>query len=88
MGERHVLDEEAFEAISGGVLRTIYNDASDYTYIRENPGYGSAVCFKAANGVKLDTTGETFKKDGYTWYEVHLEDGSDNGWIAGSLIGY
>ena len=88
MDRRHMLNGEELEAISGGVLRTIYNDASDYTYIRENPGYGGTVCFKAANGVRLDTTGNTFKKDGYTWYEVHLEDGSDNGWIAGSLIGY
>ena len=27
-------------------------------------------------------------KDGYVWYEITLENGSDNAWIAGSLIGY
>jgi hypothetical protein len=35
-----------------------------------------------------DSISEKLTKDGYTWYEVHLESGSDNGWVAGSLIGY
>ena len=34
------------------------------------------------------TTGNKIKKDGYVWYEITLENGSDNAWIAGSLIGY
>ena len=33
-------------------------------------------------------TSEKAPKDGYVWYEITLENGSDNAWIAGSLIGY
>ncbi len=36
----------------------------------------------------LKYTGNKIKKDGYVWYEITLENGSDNAWIAGSLIGY
>ena len=84
----NMINEEALEAVTGGVTRTVYNDSCEYTNIRENPGFGGTVCFKAANGTKLVTTEKNNKKDGYTWYEVHLESGSDNGWVAGSLIGY
>ncbi len=43
---------------------------------------------KLNNGTKVKTTGNKIKKDGYVWYEITLENGSDNAWIAGSLIGY
>ena len=89
MNEKNMkISEEALAAVIGGVTRTVYNDSCDYTNIRENPGFGGTVCFKANNGERVVTTGNTVEKDGYVWYEVHLERGSDDGWIAGSLIGY
>ncbi len=48
----------------------------------------SKVITKLNNGTKVKTTGNKIKKDGYVWYEITLENGSDNAWIAGSLIGY
>ena len=76
-----MINEMALEEVIGGVT-------CSYTNVREEPGFKGTVCFKANNGTRVVTTGETIKKDGYVWYQVHLESGSDDGWIAGSLIGY
>ena len=83
-----MINEMALEEVIGGVTRTVQNDACSYTNVREEPGFTGTVCFKANNGTRVVTTGETVKKDGYVWYEVTLLDGSDNAWIAGSLIGF
>ena len=79
---------EALEEITGGKIVTVANDAVNYANIRHTPGLNGKVAAKVYNGTKLRTTGLKVKKDGYVWYEVTLLDGSDNAWIAGSLIGF
>ena len=79
---------EALEEITGGKIVTVANDAVNYANIRHTPGLNGKVAAKVYNGTKLRTTGLKVKKDGYVWYEVTLIDGSDNAWIAGSLIGF
>ena len=79
---------EALEEITGGKIVTVANDAVNYANIRHTPGLNGKVAAKVYNGTKLRTTGLKVEKDGYVWYEVTLLDGSDNAWIAGSLIGF
>ena len=79
---------EALEEITGGKIVTVANDAVNYANIRHTPGLNVKVAAKVYNGTKLRTTGLKVTKDGYVWYEVTLLDGSDNAWIAGSLIGF
>jgi len=79
---------EALEEITGGKIVTVANDAVNYANIRHTPGLNGKVAAKVYNGTKLRTTGLKVTKDGYVWYEVTLLDGSDNAWIAGSLIGF
>ena len=79
---------EALEEITGGKIVTVANDAVNYANVRHTPGLNGKVAAKVYNGTKLRTTGNKVKKDGYVWYEVTLLDGSDNAWIAGSLIGF
>ena len=74
--------------ITGGATRTVKNNSLKYANIREGAGLKSKVITKLNNGTKVKTTGNKIKKDGYVWYEITLENGSDNAWIAGSLIGY
>ena len=83
-----MINEMALEEVIGGVTRTVQNDACSYTNVREEPGFKGTVCFKANNGTRVVTTGETIKKDGYVWYEIMLAGAYDTGWIAGSLIGF
>ena len=79
---------EALEEITGGKIVTVANDAVNYANIRHTPGLNGKVAAKVYNGTMLRTTGLKVTKDGYVWYEVTLLDGSDNAWIAGSLIGF
>ena len=88
MSEMNRINEAALEQVIGGVTRTVQNDASEYSNIRMEPGLKGEAISRVKNGTKLVTTGNTVKKDGYVWYEVRLESGSDDAWIAGSLIGY
>ncbi len=88
MNEMNRINEEALEEVVGGALRTVHNDSVPYANVRETPGLHGTVAAKLANGTKVRTTGKTVKKDGYIWYEITLASGSDNAWIAGSLIGY
>ena len=60
----------------------------NYANVRHAPGLNSTVCGKLYNGTEVWTTGEKVTKDGYTWYKIVLPEGSDEAWIAGSLIGY
>ena len=41
-----------------------------------------------SNGTKVITTGDAVYADGYNWYKIVLPSGSDEAWIAGSLIGH
>ena len=88
MTEMSKISFEALEEITGGKIVTVANDAVNYANIRHTPGLNGKVAAKVYNGTKLRTTGLKVKKDGYVWYEVTLTDGSDNAWIAGSLIGF
>ena len=88
MTEMNKINVDALENVTGGVIRTVENDAVNYANIRLAPGLDSKVLAKVKNGTKVNTTGRTVKADGYVWYEVTLVSGSDYGWIAGSLIGY
>ena len=74
--------------VVGGAIRTVHNDAVSYANVRIAPGLNSEVGAQIPNGTKVETTGRTRMVDGYVWYEVHLVSGSDDAWIAGSLIGY
>ena len=88
MTEMSKISFEALEEITGGKIVTVANDAVNYANIRHTPGLNGKVAAKVYNGTKLRTTGLKVEKDGYIWYEVTLIDGSDNAWIAGSLIGF
>ncbi len=88
MTEMSKISFEALEEITGGKIVTVANDSENYANIRHTPGLNGKVAAKVYNGTKLRTTGLKVKKDGYVWYEVTLIDGSDNAWIAGSLIGF
>ena len=88
MTEMNKISLEALEEITGGKIVTVANDAVNYANIRHTPGLNGKVAAKVYNGTKLRTTGLKVTKDGYVWYEVTLLDGSDNAWIAGSLIGF
>ena len=88
MTEMNKISFEALEEITGGKIVTVANDAVNYANIRHTPGLNGKVAAKVYNGTNLRTTGLKVTKDGYVWYEVTLLDGSDNAWIAGSLIGF
>ena len=88
MTEMSKISFEALEEITGGKIVTVANDAVNYANIRHTPGLNGKIAAKVYNGTKLRTTGLKVEKDGYVWYEVTLIDGSDNAWIAGSLIGF
>ena len=88
MTEMNKISFEALEEITGGKIVTVANDAVNYANVRHTPGLNGKVAAKVYNGTKLRTTGLKVTKDGYVWYEVTLLDGSDNAWIAGSLIGF
>ncbi len=82
------INEEALENVVGGARRVVHNDSVNYANVRHAPGLNSTVCAKLYNGTEVLTTGEKVTKDGYTWYKIVLPEGSDEAWIAGSLIGY
>ena len=88
MSEMNKLNAEALENVVGGATVTVQNDSVGYAYIREAPGLNAPILASVKNGTKLVTLGQKVKKDGYVWYCVMLATGSDDGWIAGSLIGY
>lgn len=88
MTDMNKINESVLENVTGGARRTVHNDARDYANIRHEPGLNGRIAAQVPNGTVLITTGDTVRKDGYIWYEVHLENGSDYAWIAGSLIGY
>ena len=88
MTEMNRINEETLDEVFGGAIRTVQNSAIGYANIRQEPGEDSTVVAKVNNGEKLETTGQTCKKGGYVWYQVHLASGSDDAWVAGSLIGY
>ena len=87
-----MITDEALENVIGGVIVTVQNDACDYAYIRHEPSLNGIVAMKAKNGTRLNTVVSEYIQpvyaDGYMWYPVTLEKGSDIAWIAGSLIGY
>ena len=82
------INDMELDNVTGGATRTVKNNSLKYVNIREGAGLKSKVITKLNNGTKVKTTGNKIKKDGYVWYEITLKNGSDNAWIAGSLIGY
>jgi uncharacterized protein YgiM (DUF1202 family) len=89
MSEMDKINVDELQEVSGGVMRTVQNDVANYANVRRAPGIDARIIAKVYNGTKLQTSvTHTVKKDGYVWYEVTLPDGSDKGWVAGSLIGY
>ena len=88
MSEMNKLGVDALDEVVGGVLRKVQNDSANYANVRRAPGLDARILAKVYNGTKMNTTGRKVRKDGITWYEVTLPDGSENGWVAGSLIGY
>lgn len=86
MTEMNKIDVAALENVIGGAIMTVRNDAVNYANVRETAGLKGVVLARVPNGTKVRTTGKKIKKDGYTWYEITLLDGSDNAWIASSLL--
>ena len=84
MSEIKKLSEEALENVTGGVRRTVHNDAVGYANLRESPN--GDVTGRVYNGESVYTTGAHKFKGDYEWYEVEYD--GDYYWIAGSLIGY
>ena len=88
MTDMNKINFEALENVTGGATVTVHNDSVNYANLRHEPGLNGKIAAKVKNGTRLITTGYKVKKDGYVWYEVCLESGSDYAWIAGSLIGF
>lgn len=88
MSDMNKINDEALENVTGGASRKVYNDAVGYANVRSTPGKGDNVCGRVYNGETVWTTGEVIYADGYDWYKIVLPSGSDEAWIAGSLIGY
>ena len=88
MTDINKINDEALENVNGGAARTVHNDSRDYANVREYPGLDTTVSGRVYNGETVYTTGETGYADGYNWYKIVLPSGSDEAWIAGSLIGY
>ena len=88
MSEMKKLNEDILRNVVGGARVTVQNDSVGYANIRIAPGLSSEILAQVPNGTALIATGERVQKDGYLWCKVHLVSGSDDGWIAGSLIGY
>ena len=82
------VNDQALDNVVGGATRTVHNDAVSYANVRHAPGLNSSVASQISNGTKVVTTGEVVYADGYNWYKIVLPGGSDEAWIAGSLIGY
>ncbi len=80
-----LLTDDELEKVNGGAQRSVYNDRADYGIIRSGPGLEYDVVARVNNGVHVNTTGNTKKADGHTWYEI---DSPGYGWIVGELIGY
>ena len=78
----NAITDEALGEVIGGVTRTVQNDSCGYANVRHEPGLSGTVAARLENGTKVKTTGETVRKDGYVWYKVTLESGSDEAWIA------
>lgn len=87
-----MIADESLEGVLGGVIVTVHNDACGYANIRHEPSLNGIIAMKAKNGTRLNTVVNEYiqpvSADGYVWYPVTLEKGSDIAWIAGSMIGY
>ncbi|MBQ9063925.1 MAG: SH3 domain-containing protein [Blautia sp.] len=79
---------EELDKVTGGVLTEVQHCENSGANVRMTPGLDGKVCATLANGTMLETTGSCVEKDGIVWYQVHLASGSDDAWIAGSLIGF
>jgi hypothetical protein len=88
MTEMNKINFEELENVAGGKDVQVHNTSVPYANLRKAPGLDAPIKCKLDNGDWVGTTGRKVKKDGYVWYEVILPDGSDKGWVAGSLIGY
>ena len=74
------------------VMRSVtVQNANGVANIRHEPALNGIIAAQVPNGTKLimldDYTVPVYA-DGYAWYPVMLETGSDVAWIAGYLIGY
>ncbi len=87
MTEMNKINIDALENAAGGRIREIDNPDASYANIRNQAGLQGTILFRMKNGQKVDTTGNTIKRDGFIWYEIYL-DGGKYGWVAGNLIGY
>lgn len=81
------LSDAALNEVNGGVVKTVNNSSCDHANVRHEPGLDGQIAASLKNGTRLIVLGDTVEKDGYVWYNVMLESGSDEAWIAGSLIG-
>ena len=93
MKEMNAISVEELVDVTGGEIKRgeikkVKNDTVGYAYVREEPGKKGQILGALKNGTEVETTGDVCTKDGYDWYMVHLVTGSDDAWIAGSLIGY
>ena len=80
-----LLTDDELKKVNGGARRTVHNDSANYGYIRSGPGLKYDVVAQVNNGEHVNTTGDTKKVDGCTWYQI---DSPVNGWIVGSVLGY
>ena len=88
MKDMKALNIEELNKVAGGVVTEVVNCPNSGANIRETPGLDGKVAAVLANGTQLELTGSSVEKDGIVWYQVHLATGSDDGWVAGSLIGF
>ena len=76
--------------IETSTIVTVQN-ANGVANLRHEPTLDGIIAKQVPNGTKLvlvNSSKSPVYADGYEWYLVTLETGSDEAWIAGNLIGY
>ena len=75
-------EPEGDAALAVGSQATINTDEVN---LRSEPTTGSDVVTVLANGMVVTIIGGTEEADGYTWWQIELEDGT-TGWIAQDFV--
>lgn len=60
--------------------------AAEEVNLREAPQLGATVLAQIAAGTAAVITGGPFAADGHSWYQIALDGGTGDGWVAGEFL--
>lgn len=82
----HLLSSTATAAATGrpGILSA--RDPQAWINIRSGPGIQFGVVFTGTPNMPVLVLQESAGGDGFTWYQVRLGNGADEGWVRGDLV--